>query len=69
MNNTEIEKLRTHNTRLYKELTNERIARFSVEAELQAETERCAKIARDYQLSPVVGRAIAALIVNKAERN
>ncbi len=29
-----------------------------------AETERCSKIAQDCQLSPVVGKAIAALIVN-----
>lgn len=28
-----------------------------------AETERCAKIAREYPLSPVVGKAIAALIM------
>lgn len=34
---------------------------------VQAETERCAKIAQEYDRSPFDGKAIAALIMNKGE--
>ena len=39
----------------------------AVNKAVQAETERCAKMAREFQLSPVVGKAIAALIVNEKQ--
>lgn len=73
----EIESLHKRNDSLYADYTNERILRHeaeaavdrarlaiaSLEAKCNSETERCAKIARDYPLSPVVGKAIAALIM------
>ena len=62
----EIEDLRVSNDKLFAEAANERILRYAAEAERDAETGRCAKIAREFQLSPIVGKAIAALIVNGA---
>lgn len=59
----EIESLRALATKFEIEAANERILRYAAEAERDAETERCAKIAREFQLSPVVGKAIAALIM------
>ena len=64
----QIADLRKRNEKLYAEAANERILRYAAEAERDAETERCAKIARDFSLSPVVGKAIAALIMNKGEQ-
>lgn len=60
---SEINSLRARNDKLAADADNERILRYAAEAELNAETERCAKIAREYGLSPVVGKAIAALIM------
>lgn len=59
----EIESLRARNDKSYADYINERILRYAAEAERDAETERCAKIASDYGMSPVVGKAIAALIM------
>lgn len=58
----EVNSLRARNDTLAIELANERILRYAAEAERDAETERCAKVAREFSLSPVVGKAIAALI-------
>lgn len=46
-----------------RKLKDERYLRQKVETELSLETERCAKTAREFTLSPVSGKAIAALIM------
>lgn len=74
---SEINSLRAHNDKLYADYINEcilrheaeaavcraRLAIASLEAKCNAETERCTKIAREYGLSPVMGKTIAALIM------
>ena len=59
----QIESLRALATKFELEAVYERVLRYEAEAERNAETERCAKIAREFQLSPGVGKTIAALIM------
>lgn len=59
----DMDNLRARNDKLYADYKHERMLRYAAEAEVKAETKRCAQVARDFAFSPANGRAIAALIM------